>query len=248
MKIAVIMPVYRRVKTACNATACFLLQTLPADCQAKLFVIDDGDTFADLGFGSAPPRVVTLWKHARRFSTLAAKYNAAMDEILRDWGPDVVALFDDDDVYLPWHLGVHAEALQGRARAWSKPSTILTDYHGDIRRESAAGRFHASIAFTADVQSRWDETAGPEFDQKFMAALKEECGEPVDPLNLCPKPSYVFRWHTGHYHAQWWMNRPGNAWYEDVEKHAPQPTRALLIPELDDVTARLWQELGRDGC
>ncbi len=248
MKIAVIMPVYRRVKTACNAAACFLLQILPADCQAKLFVIDDGDTFGDLGFGSGPPRTVTLWKRPRRFSTLAAKYNAAMDEIVRDDHPDVVVLFDDDDVYLPWHLGVHAEALRGRNRAWSKPSTILTDYHGDIRPENAAGRFHGSIAFTGDIQSRWDETAGPDFDQKFMASLRAECGEPLDPLTLCPKPSYVFRWHTGHYHGQWGMHRPGNAWYEEVEKHVPQPPRAILIPQLDDVSTRILQECGHDGC
>lgn len=238
MRIAVIMPVYRRVATACNATACFLLQTLPADCEATLFVIDDGDTFSDLGFGSLPPREVALWKRARRFSTLAGKYNAAIDEIARDYQPDVVALFDDDDVYLPWHLGVHAEMLRGKRKAWSKPSQIWTDYHGEPRLENAAGRFHGSIAFTGDVESRWDETAGPDFDQRFMAALRQECGEPADPLTACAKPSYVFRWHTGHYHGQQTMDRPGNAWYEAISTLVPEAPRAILVPQLDPFTHR----------
>lgn len=243
MKIAVIMPVYRRVATARNATACFLLQTLPADCEATLFVIDDGDTFDHIGFFPSPPRYVALYRRARRFSTLAGKYNAAIREILNDYHPDIFVLFDDDDVYLPWHLGVHAETLRGRRKAWSKPSEILTDYHGDIRPEKADGRFHGSIAFTADIESRWDETAGPDFDQRFMAALQQECGPPLDTLKTYPKHSYIFRWHTGHYHGQWWMDRPGNGWYEEAEKYVPEAPREGLIPQMDDFTANVMMRL-----
>lgn len=246
MKIAVIMPVYRRVKTACNAVACFLSQILCVGCEARLFVIDDGDTFSDLGFATSYPHSVALWKTARRFSTLAAKYNAAKREILKDYNPDMIVLFDDDDVYLPWHLGVHAEALRGKSKAWSKPSRVLTDYWGDIREEDATGRFHGSIAFTADIESEWDESAGPDFDQKFMAALRAECGEPLDPLQIYPKPGYIFRWHTGHYHGQWWMNEPGNAWYERAEKHVPHPPQAVLSPQFDDFTLEILRSLSHE--
>ena len=246
MKVAVVMPVFRRVKTACNATACFLAQILPADCRATLFVFDDGDTFADLGFASSPDRSVVLWKASRRFPSLGAKYTSALEAVLRDDRPDIVAIFEDDDVYLPWHLGVHVECLRGKSGAWSKPSKILTDYHGDLREENAAGRFHGSIAFTADVAARWPEDGGADFDQRFMAALRDECGPPRDPLEVYPKPSYIFRWHTGDYHAQWWMNGQGSGWYDQVEKYVPDPPRALLVPEMDNFTLEVYESLGRD--
>lgn len=242
MKIAVIMPVFRRPKTACNATGCFLLQSLPPEVHAQLFVIDDGGTFSSLGQAFPAHRNVALWRTGRRFSTLAAKYNRALEDILSHYSPDIVALFDDDDVYLPWHLLVHAIALRDKERAWSKPSRVLTDFHGGIQEETADGRFHGSIAFTANVASRWDERAGENFDQIFMASLFAECGPAIDTLSVYPKPSYLFRWHTGYYHGQWGMGKAGNAWYEQVEIIAPEPPRDVLVAKLDAFTEKLLRE------
>ncbi len=247
-RIAVIMPVFRRVAAARNAVACFLHQTLPADWAARLFVIDDGDTFVSIKTASTPTHGVSLWRTPQRFPSLPAKYNRALAAILDDYQPDLAALFDDDDVYLPWHLGVHIEALRGKRRAWSKPSLVLSDYSGTPRQEVAAGRFHGSIAFTADITTRWDETAGPDFDQRFMAALGAECGPAVDPLEICPNPSYLFRWHTGSYHGQWWMSEGGNVWYDRVAEHVPDPPRAELAAEFDEFTRSFMQQRGSHDC
>jgi len=239
--LCVLMPVFRRHRLANNAVACFLANTLPADVCAHLIVIDDGDTFHDLGFGTHPAAShhVHLWK-APRFPTLAHKYRSALEEVLHHFSPEIVAIFEDDDVYLPWHLGTHIEALRGKTTAWSKPSRVWTDYrnpsHWEL--EPSAGRFHASIAFTADVTARWKPEAGAAFDQTFMADLERECGAPVDPLSLCPVPGYCFRWHSGEWHAQHWMSCGDNAWYDKALEAAPVPPRALLIPEFDQTTTQ----------
>ncbi len=98
IRLGVVMPVFRRPATACNAVACFLSQILPADCTARLFVIDDGDTFVSIKAASTPTHGVSLWRAAERFPTLPAKYNRAVSGILDDYHPDAIALFDDDDV------------------------------------------------------------------------------------------------------------------------------------------------------
>lgn len=242
MKIAVIMPVFRRVKMARNATQCFLLQELPDDCEATLFVVDDGETFTRLAFSPPPSHNVVLWSYLERFPTLAAKYNKAIHRILNFYQPDIFVLFDDDDIYFPWHLKANAELLRGKKKAWAKPSEIITDYDGDIRVGAILG--HGGIAFTADVESRYDENAGFDFDARFMNSLHQECGPPLDTLTVHPKHSYLFRWHTGHYHSQWWMNRPGNAWYEEAGKHNPIAPRQELFPEFDDFTRKLFTDYG----
>ncbi|GIW59077.1 MAG: hypothetical protein KatS3mg087_0143 [Patescibacteria group bacterium] len=235
MKALLLMPVFRRAKLACNAVACYLAQRLPEDGEAVLYVLDDGGTFRGLGFTPPVTHRVELRRYERRFPTLATKYSAALDEILPLEKPDIVLVYEDDDVYLPWHVKVHMEVLRGRRRAWSKPSRVLTDYSGEVKEEAATGS-HGSIAFTADIESRWEALRGKHFDLWFMEGLRGEGGDPLDPMQVYGKPSYLFRWHTGYYHGQWYMNRPGNYWYEVVEQLAPRPEEALLVPRFDEFT------------
>lgn len=239
IKLVVLMPVFRRPKHANNAVACFLANVLPADVRADLVVLDDGETFQEMGFATHPAAShrVHLWK-SPRFPTLADKYNRGLKETIKDFAPDIVAIFEDDDIYLPWHLGTHVETLRGKTKSWSKPSRVWTDYRDSAQwvEENAGGRFHASIAFTADVVSRWDPGAGPQFDQTFMRDLETECGAPLDPLALCPVPGYCFRWHSGTWHAQHWMNSGESAWYDRANEAAGPPPRAVLVPEFDAQT------------
>jgi hypothetical protein len=238
--VIVLMPVFRRHRLANNAVACFLANILPADVRADLVVIDDGDTYADMGFATSPGHShhVHLWKTQQRFPTLAQKYGSALDEAISDFSPDIVAIFEDDDIYLPWHLGTHIETLRGKTRAWSKPSRVWSDYRnpGHWELEPSAGRFHASIAFTADVAARWPDDNRADFDQRFMAALEAECGPPLDPLSLCSVPGYCFRWRTGTWHAQHWMSSSKVTWYDRANEAAGPPPRAVLVPEFDDQT------------
>ena len=233
MIIAVLMPVYRRPRLAENAAACFLAQILPADCRAHLLILDDGDTFTDVP-PSPAHHSIHLLKSPTRFPNLGAKYNAGLQTALNDLRPDVVALFDEDDHYLPWHLRAHAECLRGKPRAWSKPSRVWSDYRapGAWRLEDGAGRFHGSIAFTADVAARWPEIPDPDFDQQFMARLAAECGPPCDPLGVFRVPGYCFRWHSGTWHGEQFA-RFGAQWYERAGEAAKPVPPAPLRPAFD---------------
>jgi len=246
--ISVIMPVYRRARLACNAAACFLGQALPRDCSAELIVIDDGGTFSHIEAETRDAtRRIELRSFDRRFPSLAAKYNAAVESLETRGEARLAVLFDDDDVYLPWHLSAHVTALaedlaQGRP-AWSKPARVWSDYSGTWKQEDAAGRFHGSIAFSLPCPVRWDTQAGPDFDQRFMTALRNEFGRPRDPLSVNPVPGYGFRWHTHTWHVQH-FDRYGESWYDELGAVVPPMEPAPLVPEFDSQTIRVLKDLG----
>ena len=102
---------------------------------------------------------------------------------------------------------------------WSKPSTVLSDYTGEIQEEDAIGRFHASLAFTRKAFEQvggWPLSLRGDFDQQLIARLNS-VGIPGDPCQL-HAPAYVFRWgSTGAYHGQASMLGPADeSWYEAV--------------------------------
>jgi len=102
---------------------------------------------------------------------------------------------------------------------WSKPSKVLSDYTGQVQEEDAAGRFHASVAFTRQAFEKaggWPLTLRGDFDQQLIARLNS-IGPAADPCTMA-SPSYVFRWgSTGAYHGQAIMRGPNDEhWYNRV--------------------------------
>lgn len=148
--------------------------------------------------------------------SVPAKYNR-MAEWIRN--ADILAVWEDDDTYLPDHLERIAAAWQAAGEPslwWGHPSEVYSDYPGHVVTEQAAGRFHAAIALTVDAWRGcpWIETKRADFDQQWMAALREKYGPPCDYL-AGGDPTYVFRWHTGHHHGQSTMRAPDDeTWYE----------------------------------
>jgi hypothetical protein len=179
-------------------------QDYPAD-RRELIILDDA--------GELQSQTVEGWQIIsipRRFRSLPEKFNAlaglARGEILVVW--------EDDDLYLPHHISSHVKAMDGHL--WSKPSKVLSDYTGQIQEEDAAGRFHASLAFTRQVFEEvdgWPLTLRGDFDQQLIGRFNS-IDLPGDPCQQAA-PSYVFRWSsTGAYHGQALMNGPEDeAWY-----------------------------------
>ena len=146
-----------------------------------------------------------------RFPSMPTKYN----EMLKAAKGDVLVVWDDDDEYTPWHILAHVKTLE--QSHFSKPSRVKSDYPGYIIEEDAAGRFHGSIAFTRELCDKiggWPESDRETFDQEMISAL----GKPVDTLSNDPRISYTFKWHTGHYHMQHAMGKPG--WYDKMPQIA----------------------------
>ncbi len=155
-------------------------------------------------------------------------------------GGDVLVVWEDDDIYLPWHITAHVEALSDGG--FSKPSRVLSLYTGELHEEEAVGRFHASIAFTREVfelAGGWPLTKRGDFDQTFLQRLAG-VATLVDPCRAFA-PSYVFRWgSTRCYHGQGLMRGPNDVeWYERVSDAGSSVAMNAIEPELDAETARV---------
>lgn len=234
--VSCLCPTFRRPELVANALACYLAQDYPND-RRELLILDDGDQFpSQYGVGW---ELISL---RRRFRSLPEKFNA-LAGLARG---DILVVWEDDDIYLPWHITAHVEALQRGCR-FSKPSQVLTHVGNALRHEPADGRFHASIAFTRDALESvrgWPLTRRGDFDQSLLARLAGE-GPTGDPCAVRP-PSYMFRWEsTKAYHGQELMRSPDDeGWYERASTLGDKKSTPCLVPEFDRHTASYLAELG----
>jgi len=225
--VSCVCPTYRRPKLLENSIACFLAQDYPAD-RRELVILDDA--------GQIAPQQGDGWEvisMARRFRSLPEKFNA-LAGLARG---DVLVVWEDDDIYLPWHIASHVDVLTDGG--FSKPSRVLSLYTGEPREEEAAGRFHASIAFTReslDLAGGWPLTKRGDFDQTFLQRLAG-AATAVDPCRTFP-PSYVFRWgSTQSYHGQGLMQGSSDVeWYERVSDGGPISAMDTIVPVFDAET------------
>jgi len=235
--IVALCPTFRRPQLAGNAAACFLAQKI--DLPRKLIIWEDGGALKFGRYGSV--QVVT----SGRFPNLGAKYNALAKLAITQYDADYLAVWEDDDIYLPNHLKASVLAMVQTGRAWSKPSRILSLYTGKLQEELAAGRFHASIVLSRRAWEavHWPENGRADFDQQLFAELAERVGPPADPLEVESQPQYIFRWgSTGMPHGQHFMRSPeDNSWYERAEAAFPQVPPDALRPVFDLETARIYQ-------
>ena len=229
MNILCLCPTYGRPRLLANAIACFLAQDYPAE-KRKLLILDDAGQIESQDHGSW--QVIST---PERFPSLPAKYNAMLtvEGIIgpaqRDrW--DAVAVWDDDDIYLPWHLAATEAALAGSAPS-AKPSRVWSLYGTETPfQEDADGRFHGSLVVST-VRLRdlggWIQTRRADFDQQQINA----CGPAADTLPYSPgnSPSYAFRWQsTKANHCQGLMRSPDNEdWYDRY-----LPTDRTLVGEI----------------
>lgn len=159
---------------------------------------------------------------------------------------DAVAVWDDDDIYLPWHLSAAAGALMDGAPS-CKPSTIWSLYRPDGAigegpwKESGDGRFHCSLVIGTPALQRiggWIQTRRADFDQQQIAA----CSPAADMLPFSPDrlPSFVYRWgSTGTQHCSALMKSPDNTdWYDRFAAADSRPA-GRLVPEYDPETLRV---------
>lgn len=229
MRIICLMPTYgRRAATLNNSLACFDAQT---HSDRLLMIYDDLGTLAGCkAYGAIVMSTTT------RAQSVGAKYNTMVDLLLdRGIRFDAVAVWDDDDIYLPDYLASHAQALQDSD--WSKPSQIISAYHQPPKAESGAGRFHGSLAVRRDtaIKIPWIETTRATFDQEYLAELKQHGGPSGDPCEFGP-PQYVYRWQTsGAGHCSGLMG--SSDWYERYQPDSREPI-AKLEPQFDEDTLR----------
>lgn len=136
MRLLVLCPTYGRPRLLANAIACFEAQTYP---DRRMLILDDAGQIA-------PQREPgwELFSTAERFSSLPLKYDWLLYQARGDW--DAAVVWDDDDIYLPWHLSSVAAALwQGESvaidpdldpRAKHRDRWGEYDYNGALARRN----------------------------------------------------------------------------------------------------------------
>ena len=103
MKVAAICCTYKRPDELATVIECFLRQDYPPEMR-ELIVLDDADQYESQdGDGW---RIVSI---PSRFRTLGEKRNASAGLVSPD--VDAYCVWDDDDVYLPWHMTAATDAL-----------------------------------------------------------------------------------------------------------------------------------------
>ena len=204
MKIAAVCCTYLRPKDLGHLIRCFQLQDYPPEMR-ELVILDDAGQY-----DSRHGRGWRLISTDRRFATLGEKRNAAISLIADD--TEAVAVWDDDDLYLPWSLRACAAALQNAP--WSRPSLVLHPREdGSLRQHRTGGLFHGGWAYH---RSALEQVGGyPALnngeDQALARRLKRAGVEEADPIALGQRPFYIYSWGTS---GGWHLSGMGPQGYQ----------------------------------
>ncbi len=137
------MPTYGRPAYVGEAVAMFLADDYP---NKELILLNDcpGQTFE---FDHPRVRVIN---EPSRFPTLGDKRNACIEAA----AGEIIAIVDDDDVYLPWRLSLTVEQMLRRDTPFYRPASYLA-YQGGERldgwRATPEWGVHGMVAFTKDL-------------------------------------------------------------------------------------------------
>lgn len=185
MKIAAVCCTHLRPRTLGHLIRCFLEQDYPRE-KRELVILDDIGQYDDQqGDGWR------LVSRGRRYPTLGEKRNAAAELVSSE--VEALAVWDDDDLYLPWALSASVAAL-GRA-AWSRPSLVLHERpDGALRQHRTGGLFHGGWSYTRAAfrqvggYARMDNGE----DQNLARRMSRSGVAWADPIALGYLPFYVY--------------------------------------------------------
>lgn len=189
MKFLCLCPVYNHRQPVTEAAVqCFLDQT---HTDATLLIMDDRpQTLPPGSYYGGRVLVATM---NPKFPNMPEKYNYMVNIAEENSVEfDAVAIWDDDDLFLPKHLEWHNKVLEA-GHKWSYPTKVLSTYGSAIREEETGNRFWSSIAFTKQALREMDgfgDTKEVSFDQQVLQRLRnlEEPGVPE-------YSGYVYMWH-----------------------------------------------------
>ena len=191
MKLAVVCVTFNRLRQLAQMVRCFEQQDY---APRELVILDDADQY--------PATEGPGWR-------------------LISVSPDVEALavWDDDDLYMPWALRASAAALQ--QAPWSRPSLVLHPLpDGSLQQHQTGGLFHSGWAYRREA---FDRAGGyPHInngeDQGLARRFRELGIAATDPLQLGFPPFLVYPWENAT-HLSW----AGSKGYENFGRLAIDP-------------------------
>ncbi len=193
MKIAAVCCTYLRPQQLGHLIRCFQRQDYPAELR-ELVILDDA--------GQYDNRQGDRWRlvsTGTRFPTLGEKRNAAVALLSDD--VEAIAVWDDDDLYLPWALRASVAAL--KTAPWSRPSLVLhPQKDGSLAQHETGGLFHGGWAYCRRL---FQQVGGyPAMnngeDRGLARRLKRAGVKEADPIQLGHPPYYIYCWTGGGWH------------------------------------------------
>lgn len=215
MKFLCLCPTYGKTpEVIANAIQCFLNQT---NKDSTLLIYDDLGNYRNCEEINQLYSNVRLVSNITRCPGIVAKYERMLElATLMNIRYEALALWDDDDVYLPQHLENHENVLQFPID-WSYPNFVYSTYGNKLRAEESAGRFWASLAILKRSFERiggFVQSSLATFDQQSLGKFNALLYRAAPDVNK--GPTYVFRWQdTKTIHAQHFMGDSVN-WYNNV--------------------------------
>lgn len=231
--VSCVCPTYKRPRQLANVVKAFMDQTYP---NKELIILDDAQQYPD-GL-SGPGWTVYSWDH--RFPTLGEKRNKTVELSSGRY----IAVWDDDDMYLPWHLEASMTVLQ-RGCHYTIPTRLWMEKKNNLQLKRNTYLFHGGWTFTReafeDVQGYPLMQSGQ--DQGLLVKMKHSRFKRGDPITIDPRPSYVYRWCTisNHLHISGGSNSDEAREDRYIKKFAEIP----MTPQNEIVPAyeRDWMDL-----
>jgi hypothetical protein len=233
MKIDCLMGTYGRYSLACEALACFLEQTRLS--QATLLIYNQHPV--PLRFDHPRVRVVNEELPARSLRYIRQRMHE-----LADPSAELIHWWDDDDLYLPWHLEdclIHVKENV----AW-KPASCWTSLD-KTAFSLEQNRFEGSWVLRADYLKAAPLDTHPEYTDHPVIRQTEDA-RLLATTELGGRTSYIYRWATGAAHVSGGLcGNTEEAQMQNLESWRRQSddvrTDGLLIPT--DMTPRWIQYL-----
>jgi hypothetical protein len=252
MKIDCLMATYGRYSLACEALACFLQQS--ALSQATLLIYNQHPV--PLRFEHPRVRVVNETLAARSLRDIRDRMNAFADP-----AADLIHWWEDDDLYLPWHLQDCLNHIGGHT-AWKPASSWMSERN--VKFSRCVNAFEGAWIFRAAYLKAAPVHTHPTYIDHPVTRQIEEA-RLLGTTELGGRTSYIYRWDTGTQHLSGYggdlddeaQQTSVNLWRS--RSNDVRPDGALIPADLtlrwqqyldgikDQVSPEEWQ-LNQRGC
>lgn len=192
MKIGAVTVTWNRPELLGRMIECFNRQDYD---DRELLILDDAGQYPD-GLSGDRWKIVSIG--SARFATLGQKRNAAAALLHGDI--EALAVWDDDDIYLPHALSSCVNAL--KRRPWCQPRYVFEQRPGGaLHVFETFGRYDLGAFGYAGgwayLRSVFEELGGYPAqsngeDFVFAERMRERYGVSTDPLGDPPDPYYIY--------------------------------------------------------
>jgi hypothetical protein len=188
MKIDCLMGTYGRHSLVCEALACFLQQS--AISQATLLIYNQHPV--PLSFDHPRVRVVNEAPPAGSLRHIRKRMHD-----LADPSADLIHWWDDDDLYLPWHLQDYLDHI-GKNVAWKPASSWFST--ANVTYSLTANMLEGSWVFRADYLKAAPLDTHPDYTDHPVIPQTRDAGK-LATTDLKGRTSYIYRWDIGTQHV-----------------------------------------------